>query len=54
MGKSSIGRHETPQLDTGIEAALSSKQYEFGDTINLDVNATLAVGDFPRRLGRSA
>ena len=46
MGKSSIGRHETPQLDTGIEAALSSKQYEFGDTINLDVNATLlsAIG----------
>jgi Ca-activated chloride channel family protein len=41
QGKSSIGRHETPQLDTGIEAALSSKQYEFGDTINLDVNATL-------------
>ncbi len=41
MGKSSIGRHQTPQLDTGIEAALSSKQYEFGDTINLDVNATL-------------
>ncbi len=41
MGKSSIGRHETPQLDTGIEAALSSKQYEFGDVINLDVNATL-------------
>jgi len=46
QGKSSIGRHETPQLDTGIEAALSSKQYEFGDTINLDVNATLlsAIG----------
>jgi len=41
MGKSSIGRHDTPHLDTGIEAALSSKQYEFGDTINLDVNATL-------------
>ena len=41
MGKSSIGRHETPHLDTGVEAALSSKQYEFGDTINLDVNATL-------------
>ncbi len=46
QGKSSIGRHETPQLDTGIEAALSSKQYEFGDTMNLDVNATLlsAIG----------
>lgn len=41
MGKSSIGRHETPQLDTGIESALGSKQYEFGDTINLDVNSTL-------------
>jgi len=41
LGKSSIGRHDTHYLDTGIEAALSSKQYEFGDTINLDVNATL-------------
>ncbi len=41
VGKSSIGRHETPELDTGIEAAMSSKRYEFGDTINLDVNATL-------------
>ena len=41
LGKSSIGLHETHYLDTGIEAALSSKQYEFGDTINLDVNATL-------------
>ncbi len=40
-GKSSIGRHETPHLDAGVEAAMSSKQYEFGDTINLDVNATL-------------
>ena len=46
LGKSSIGRHETHYLDTGVEAALSSKQYEFGDTINLDVNATLlsAIG----------
>ena len=41
LGKSSIGRHETHYLDTGVEAALSSKQYEFGDTINLDVNTTL-------------
>ena len=39
--KGSIGRHETPHLDTGVEAALGSKPYEFGDTINLDVNATL-------------
>lgn len=42
VGKSSLGRHETPQMDTGIEAALGSKPYEFGDTINLDVNATLS------------
>ena len=41
LGRSSIGRHETHYLDTGVEAALSSKQYEFGDTINLDVNTTL-------------
>ena len=41
VGKSSIGRHDTPQLDTGIEASAASKQYEFGDTLNLDVNATL-------------
>ncbi|MEO8647634.1 MAG: VWA domain-containing protein [Acidobacteriota bacterium] len=41
VGRSSFGRHETNYLDTGVEAAFSSKQYEFGDTINLDVNATL-------------
>jgi Ca-activated chloride channel family protein len=41
IGLSSLGGHETSQLDTGVEAALGSKQYEFGDTINLDVNATL-------------
>lgn len=41
VGKSSIGRHQTADLDTGVEAAISSKQYEFGDTINLDVSATL-------------
>ncbi|HEY0428542.1 MAG TPA: VWA domain-containing protein [Pyrinomonadaceae bacterium] len=41
MGKSSIGRHDTHYLDTGIEASASAKQYEFGDTINLDVTATL-------------
>jgi Ca-activated chloride channel family protein len=41
LGKSSIGRHQTHYLDTGVEAALASKKYEFGDTINLDVNATL-------------
>jgi Ca-activated chloride channel homolog len=41
LGKSSVGRHETSHLSTGVEAAAASKLYEFGDTINLDVNTTL-------------
>ena len=41
LGKSSAGRHDTPQLSTGVEAAAASKHYEFGDTMNLDVNTTL-------------
>jgi Ca-activated chloride channel family protein len=41
FGKSSVGRHDTPHLSTGVEAAQASKPYEFGDTINLDVNTTL-------------
>ena len=41
LGKSSLGRHDTPHLATGVEAEAASKPYEFGDTINLDVNTTL-------------
>jgi Ca-activated chloride channel family protein len=41
LGKSAAGRHDTSHLSTGIEAAAASKPYEFGDTINLDVNTTL-------------
>ena len=41
LGKSSLGRHDTLYLATGIEAEAASKPYEFGDTINLDVNTTL-------------
>jgi Ca-activated chloride channel homolog len=41
LGKSSVGRHDTSHLSTGVEAAAASKRYEFGDTINLDVNTTL-------------
>jgi Ca-activated chloride channel family protein len=41
LGKSSLGRHDTSHLATGVEAESASKPYEFGDTINLDVNATL-------------
>jgi Ca-activated chloride channel family protein len=42
LGKSSFGRHDTRDLATGIEAGGSSKTYEFGDTINLDITATLS------------
>jgi Ca-activated chloride channel homolog len=41
LGKSAAGRHDTVFLSTGVEAAAVSKRYEFGDTINLDVNTTL-------------
>ena len=42
IGKSSFGAHDTPYLATGIEAESTSKPYEFGDTLNLDVPATLS------------
>ena len=41
LGKSSFGRHDTRELATGVESDGSSRRYEFGDTLNLDVNATL-------------
>jgi Ca-activated chloride channel family protein len=41
IGKSNFGSHDTPYLATGIEADAGSKPYEFGDTLNLDVNETL-------------
>ena len=41
LGKSSFGSHDTRDLATGIEANGASRQYEFGDTLNLDVAQTL-------------
>ena len=41
LGKSSFGRHDTRDLATGVEASGPSKEYEFGDTLNLDVSGTL-------------
>ena len=41
LGKSSFGRHDTRDLATGIETSGSSKPYEFGDMLNLDVSETL-------------
>ena len=41
LGKSSFGRHDTRDLATGIESSGPSKEYEFGDTLNLDISGTL-------------
>jgi Ca-activated chloride channel family protein len=41
LGKSSLGRHDTKDLATGVEASGPSKSWEFGDTLNLDVSGTL-------------
>ena len=49
VGRSSFGSHDTPYFATGIEAEAVSKEYEFGDTMNLDVPGTLG-----RAMGRTA
>jgi Ca-activated chloride channel homolog len=41
LGKSSVGHHDTLELATGVAADAPPKQYEFGDTLNLDVSETL-------------
>ncbi|MEW6211858.1 MAG: VWA domain-containing protein [Acidobacteriota bacterium] len=41
LGKSALGRHDTSHLSTGVEASEAARPYQFGDTLNLDVNATL-------------
>ena len=42
LGKSSFGRHDTRDLATGIETSGASRRYEYGDTLNLDITATLS------------
>ena len=41
LGKSNFGRHDTRHWTTGVETSGGSQPYEFGDTLNLDVTATL-------------
>lgn len=41
MGSASFGSHDTPHLATGVEAEAASRQYEFGDVLNLDIPRTL-------------
>jgi len=50
MGKSSLGRHDTREMATGVEASGAPKPYEFGDTMNLDASATI-LNAVSRRLG---
>lgn len=56
LGKSSFGRHDTRDLATGIEASGAPRRYEFGDTLNLDITATLSSAiqreglEFPLKL----
>jgi len=42
LGKSSLGRHDTRYEAAGVETNGSSKLYEFGDSLNLDITATLS------------
>jgi Ca-activated chloride channel family protein len=41
LGRASFGAHDTREMSTGVETSGSSKPYEFGDTLNLDVCETL-------------
>src|ERR1700679_3528938 len=41
LGKANFGRHDTRHFATGVETSGGSQPYEFGDTLNLDVAATL-------------
>ena len=41
IGRSSAGRHDTRELDTGIEAGAPPRPYEFGDTMNIDASSTV-------------
>ena len=40
-GRSSVGRHDTREMATGVEAGGASKPYEFGDTLNIDASGTI-------------
>ncbi|HXW04600.1 MAG TPA: VWA domain-containing protein [Vicinamibacterales bacterium] len=55
LGKSSVGRHDTREMSTGIEASGAAKEYEFGDTLNLDASGTiLNAVTRSRAVGREA
>jgi len=41
LGHASFGAHDTRDMATGVESSGAAKRYEFGDTMNLDIGATL-------------
>jgi Ca-activated chloride channel family protein len=54
VGRSSLGRHDTREMATGIEASGAPKPYEFGDTMNLDASATILNAVLRTRAERGA
>ena len=42
LGKASLGLHDTRDYATGVEAGGAIRPYEFGDTLNLDLSATIS------------
>ena len=42
LGKANLGSHDTREMATGVETSGSTKPYEFGDTLNLDISETLS------------
>jgi Ca-activated chloride channel family protein len=53
LGRSSVGRHDTRALATGVDAGGPPRPYEFGDTMNLDASATV-LNAVARARGRAA
>jgi Ca-activated chloride channel family protein len=41
LGKADFGAHDTADLSTGVASDASSRPYEYGDTLNLDIPGTL-------------
>jgi Ca-activated chloride channel family protein len=41
VGRSAAGRHDTRDLATGVDAGGAPREYEFGDTMNLDAATTI-------------
>ena len=52
VGHSSVGRHDTRDLATGVETSGAPKTYEFGDTLNLNASATIL--NAVKRMGMAA